>query len=68
VLAADLFQCIINKANHQGTLTMPIPASNSIDFPIVQYADDTIIIIMKSSQHELLCLKELLESFSQSTA
>ena len=66
VLAADLLQCIINKAHQQGTLTMPIPASNSMDFPIVQYADDTIII-MKASQQELLCLKELLESFSQST-
>jgi hypothetical protein len=35
-------------------------------FPIIQYADD-IIILLRASQRELLCLRALLESFAQST-
>jgi hypothetical protein len=36
------------------------------NFPIIQYADDTILI-MTASQRELFCLKGLLQSFSDST-
>jgi len=45
---------------------LPIEADPSNKFPIIQYADDTIII-MKASQGELFCLKGLLQSFSDST-
>jgi hypothetical protein len=45
---------------------MPIPSNHQMGFPVIQYADDTIIV-MKSCQRELLCLKGLLESFAQST-
>jgi hypothetical protein len=65
VLAADLLQCIINKACQQGLLQMPIPSRDGSGFPIIQYADDTIIF-MKASQRELLCLKALLETYGQS--
>jgi hypothetical protein len=34
--------------------------------PVIQYADDTIMI-MRASQRELLSLKALLETFAQST-
>jgi hypothetical protein len=44
---------------------MPIPTSSSYGFLVIQYADD-IIIIMKASQRELLCLRALLETFGQS--
>jgi hypothetical protein len=44
---------------------MPIPhASNN--FPIVQYADDTILIL-KADRDQLLYLKALLQTFSEST-
>jgi hypothetical protein len=66
VLAAALLQCIINKACQQGLFQMPIPTPSSHGFPVIQYADDTIII-MKTSQKELLCLKAFLETFGQST-
>jgi hypothetical protein len=49
VMAADLLQCIVNKARSQGLLTLPIEAGPSSNFPIIQYADDTILI-MKASQ------------------
>jgi hypothetical protein len=66
VLASDLLQCIINKACQKGLLKMPIPSRDGSGFPIIQYADDTIIF-MKASQRELLCLKALLETYGQST-
>jgi hypothetical protein len=45
---------------------MTIPSPNRYVFPVIQYADDTIII-MKASQKELLCLRALLETFGHST-
>jgi hypothetical protein len=66
VLAADLLQCIVNKAHNEGLFSLPINADPSNDFPIIQYADDTILV-MKASQRELFCLKGLLQSFTEST-
>jgi hypothetical protein len=43
-------------------MTRPIDESG---FPILQYADD-MILIMRASQRELLCLKAILETFAQS--
>jgi hypothetical protein len=56
----------VNKAHSQGFLQLPIPSYDNAGFPIIQYADDTIILL-KASQKELLCLKALLETFAQST-
>jgi hypothetical protein len=66
VLAVDLLQCIVNRAFSQGLLDLPIPSYDNAGFPIIQYADDTIILL-KASQKELLCLKALLETYAQST-
>jgi hypothetical protein len=63
VLAANLLQCIVNKAHAQRLLQLPIPSYDNAGFPIIQYADDTIIL-MKVSQRELLYLKALLETFA----
>jgi retron-type reverse transcriptase len=45
VLAADLLQYIINRAREQGLLNLPIPLQHSSDFPVLQYADNTLIIL-----------------------
>jgi hypothetical protein len=66
VLATDLLQCVINSAHQQELLQLPIPSSDGARFPIIQYADDTILI-MGASKKELLCLKALWETFVQST-
>jgi hypothetical protein len=66
VLATDLLQCIINKAHDQGLLQLPIPSNDRAGFPIIQYADDTIILL-QASQRQLLCFKALLETFALST-
>jgi hypothetical protein len=43
----------------------PIPPVNG-DFPIIQYLDDTLLI-MQACPRQLLCLKGILETFVQST-
>jgi hypothetical protein len=66
VLAADLLQTIVNKAKDLGLLKLPIPLQYSDDFPILQYAHDTLII-MKGCGRQLFILKALLNSFAAST-
>ena len=41
---ADLLQSMVNNLASEGALTAPLPIPNS-DYPIVQYADDTLIIV-----------------------
>jgi hypothetical protein len=48
VLAAELLQCIINRACQLGLLHMPIPSQDGSGFSIIQYADDTIIVLRAS--------------------
>lgn len=66
VLTADLLQSILNKAKNMGLLNLPIPLRSSTDFPIVQYADDTLII-MEGDARQLFFLKSMLQSFFEST-
>jgi hypothetical protein len=57
VLAADL---------RQNLLSLPINCPSCLDFPIIQYADDTLVI-MKEDAAQLTCLKALLTTFAYST-
>jgi len=66
VLAADLLQSIVNKAYQMGLFQLPIPNRDIENFPIVQYADDTLQI-MHADARQLFCLKALLHSFAIST-
>jgi len=66
VLAADLLQSVLNKAKEQGLLSLPIPLRHTIDFPVKQYADDTLII-MEACTRQLWTLKALLHTFGEST-
>ena len=45
VLTSDLLQSMVNRARIQNLLNLPIPLQYSDDFPILQYADDTLIIM-----------------------
>jgi hypothetical protein len=65
VATADLLQSVINRACQMNLLQHPIPSVNG-DFPIIQYADDTLLI-MQACPKQLLFLKSLLETFAQST-
>jgi retron-type reverse transcriptase len=64
VAAAELLQVIINRGVLQGRLSLPIPCGDY--FPIIQYADDTILV-MQANDHELAHLKNILLDYATST-
>lgn len=66
VLAADFLQSLINKGKVMGLINLPIPLQIEKDFPIIQYADDTLII-MEGDPRQLFFLKTILQNFSEST-
>jgi hypothetical protein len=66
VLAIDLLQSIVNSAMHNGVLSLPLPERCGPDFPIVQYADDTLLI-MEAYPRQFLALKALLNTFAEPT-
>jgi len=66
ILAADFLQTLLNSAKVRGLLTLPVPTFNHNDFPILQYADDTLIFL-EGDARQLFFLKSLLNSFADST-
>ena len=66
LLAADLLQSILNKAMARDLFTPPLQVNSCPDFPIMQYADDTLVI-MQASARQLVCLKALLNTFASAT-
>jgi hypothetical protein len=65
VLAVELLQILVNKAADLQLLKPPIPQPSE-DFPIVQYADDTLLLLQADAR-QLVFLKALLHSFAEST-
>jgi len=65
-LAADLLQSIINSAWQLGVLKHPVSENFGGDYPIVQYVDDTLLIVPADARI-LFNLKGLLRYFSDST-
>lgn len=65
VLAADLLQSIMNDMLARGILSLPLP-SNNHDYPVVQYAYDTLMVL-PAVDSQLLALKEMLAIFTEST-
>jgi hypothetical protein len=49
-IAADLIQYAINHEFLQGILAPPFPQNADLPFPVVQYADDTIIVMQGEEQ------------------
>jgi hypothetical protein len=66
VLAVDLLQSIVNKAVSQGLLRLSINVGYTSDFSIIQYDDDTILI-MQACPQQLFALKGILNAFTEST-
>lgn len=48
VLGAELLQRVVNKAFQMGLLSKPINENDGTGFPIIQYADDTLVLLMAS--------------------
>jgi hypothetical protein len=67
ILATELLQCIINKAYQMGLLGLPIPGRDTKNFPMIQYADDTLLFLQADAR-QMFCLKALLNSFAEATS
>jgi hypothetical protein len=65
-IAADLLQSVINYEYRQGHLLPPIPQNPDTPFPIIQYADDTLLVL-QGCEAQLLHLKEILHRVATST-
>jgi retron-type reverse transcriptase len=65
-IAADLIQYAINHEFQQGILAPPFPQNEDLPFPVVQYADDTIIV-MPGEEQQLLILKDILHKIELSS-
>lgn len=65
-IAADLLQSVINQEYMLGNLSPPFRHHPDTPFPIIQYADDTLLI-MQACENQLLHLKDILQGFATST-
>jgi hypothetical protein len=65
VLGSDLLQDVVNDLLQQGAISLPIVIGDS-DFPIIQYADDTLLILL-AELDQVMALKKALNNFSLST-
>jgi len=65
VLAADLLQAAVNDDFAQGLIDLPIPCSRDGDYPVVQYAHDTILV-MHACPVQATRMKSILEDYAAS--
>jgi hypothetical protein len=65
VLAAELLQVLVNRAASLNLLKAPMPQPCE-DYPTIQYADDTLLI-MQADARQLFFLKSLLITFVEAT-
>jgi hypothetical protein len=66
VAAAELLQIIINHAWENNIISLPVDESYGQSYPILQYADDTLLI-MPADPAQILELKRLLKDFTDAT-
>ena len=65
VLAAALLQSAINDAFRRGLIHFPSPSNGNMDYPIVQYADDTLLL-MPACPRQAVIIKNILSDYAQS--
>jgi hypothetical protein len=61
-----LLQSAINKAFREGLLRAPYSPDYGMDYPVVQYADDTLVI-MPADISQVLIMKKNLQDYEDST-
>lgn len=66
VMVADLLHSVVNQAAHNNVLSHPLGGNFGGDYPIIQYVDDTLLV-MPADEAQLLALKEILAVFASST-
>ena len=57
VLGSELLQVVVNDLFQQGGIDLPI-VTHEEDYPIIQYADDTLLI-MPADLSQVIAMKEL---------
>jgi hypothetical protein len=62
---SELLQAMVNYLFRDGTIKAPLNIPNT-DFPIIQYADDTLLV-MQACSLQLSALKSVLEEFAQAS-
>jgi hypothetical protein len=65
LFGSDLLQSMVNELMKQGIISRPID-THDFDFPIIQYADNTLLI-MSADLDQLKALKTALQKYSTST-
>ena len=65
VLAADLLQAVINDAFAQGHIQLPFPCATQKDYPVIQYADDTILVL-PACETQAATIKQFLSDYATS--
>lgn len=66
VIAADLLRSVVNDAARNNVLKHHLGDDSGGDYPVVQYADNTLII-MPADEQQLLNRKEILDIYAKST-
>lgn len=66
VLAADLLQSILNEAMRNNLIEPPIASQSCPQFPVIQYADDTILVL-PAQPVQVAHIKNLLMHFTAFT-
>jgi hypothetical protein len=66
VSTAEILQYAINNAWQRGIISLPVDNDFGQKFPIIQYADDTLLI-MPACTNQLENLKNILNQFSDAT-
>ena len=64
IIVADVLQRLLQQASLNGDLVHPI--DSSLPCPVLQYADDTLILT-RGDVHSMSVLKHILDSFSAAT-
>jgi hypothetical protein len=66
VALGDLLQTVVNAAHEEGHLQLPIDQPAGEDYPIIQYADDTLAII-PASVDQISTMKTILQTYAACT-
>lgn len=65
VLAVDLLQSAINDAYRKSLIEQSLPARENTEYPVVQYADDTILL-MPACPNQAETMKKILLDYADS--
>lgn len=66
VLAADLLQTVLNNAMEANVIQHPLPSTSNLEFLVIQYADDTILIL-PAEHNQVMQVNNILKHYVAQT-